>query len=77
MNDIPTTIKKVNTMNHYPRTPEEWEQLDRETEELDRKMKEEEEKYWARIEKKERAADVLSTLSLVVSIIVLLTTLAK
>lgn len=64
-------------MDHYPRTPEEWEQFDRETEELDRKMKEEEEKYWARIEKKERDADILSTLSLVFSIIVLLITLAK
>ena len=56
-----------------PLEPERWAKM----EELDRKMKEEEEKYWARIEKKERAADVLSTLSLVVSIIVLLTTLVK
>lgn len=64
-------------MNHYPRTPEEQEQLNKKMPELDRKMKEEEEKYWARIEKKERAADILSTLSLVFSIIVLLITLAK
>lgn len=64
-------------MNHYPRTPEEQEQLNKKMQELDRKMKEEEEKYWARIEKKERAADILSTLSLVFSIIVLLITLAK
>ena len=38
-------------MDHYPRTPEEGEQLDRETEELDRKMKEEEAERWARIER--------------------------
>lgn len=71
-------------MDYYPRTPEEWEQLDRETEELDREIEEferqterNEAERWARIEKKERAADILSTLSLVFSIIVLLITLAK
>ncbi len=71
-------------MDHYPRTPEEWEQLDRETEELDReteeldrKMKEEEAERWARIERSERNADIMSYLSLAFSIIALLITLAK
>ena len=63
-------------MDHYPRTPEEWEQLDRETEELDRKMKEEEER-WARIERSEKNADIMSYLSLLFSIIALLIILAK
>lgn len=49
-------------MDHYPRTPEEWEQLDHETEELDLKMKEEEAERWARIEKSERNADIISYL---------------
>ena len=57
--------------------PEEWEQLDRETEELDRKMKEEEAERWARIERSERNADIMSYLSLAFSIIALLITLAK
>lgn len=60
-------------MDHYPRTPEEWEQLDRETEELDRKMKEEEEKYWARIDMKYRIALVLSLAGLAINIFTLLT----
>ena len=64
-------------MDHYPRTPEEGEQLDRETEELDRKMKEEEAERWARIERAERNADIMSYLSLAFSIIALLITLAK
>ncbi len=64
-------------MDHYPRTPEEWEQLDRETEDLDRKMKEEEAERWARIERSERNADIMSYLSLAFSIIALLITLAK
>ena len=63
-------------MKRYPRTPEEREQLDCKVEETSCQMKEEE-KYWARIEKEGRAADILSTLSLVFSIIVLLITLAK
>nr|DAK66677.1 MAG TPA: hypothetical protein [Caudoviricetes sp.] len=64
-------------MNHYPCTPEEWEQLNRETEELDRKMKEEEAERWARIERAERNADIMSYLSLAFSIIALLIILAK
>ena len=64
-------------MDHYPRTPEEGEQLDRETEELDRKMKEEEAERWARIERSERNADIMSYLSLAFSTIALLITLAK
>lgn len=64
-------------MNHYPRTPKEWEQLDRETEEPDLKMKEEEAEHWARIERSERNADIMSYLSLSFSIIALLITLAK
>ena len=64
-------------MDHYPRTPEEWEQLDRETEEPDLKMKEEEAERWARIERSERNAGIMSYLSLSFSIIALLITLAK
>lgn len=64
-------------MNHYPCTPEEWEQLNREAEELDRKMKEEEAERWARIERAERNADIMSYLSLAFSIIALLIILAK
>lgn len=64
-------------MNHCPCTPEEWEQLNREAEELDRKMKEEEAERWARIERAERNADIMSYLSLAFSIIALLIILAK
>lgn len=56
-----------------PSAAERWAKF----EELDRKMKEEEEKYWARIEKAERNADIMSYLSLAFSIIALLITLAK
>ena len=64
-------------MDHYPRTPEEWEQLDREAEDLDRKIEEEEAERWTRIERSERNADIMSYLSLTFSIIALLITLAK
>lgn len=64
-------------MDHYPRTPEEWEQLDREAEDLDRKIEEEEAERWTRIERSERNADIMSYLSLAFSIIALLITLAK
>lgn len=57
-------------MNHYPQTPEEWEQFDREKEA-------EEAERWARIEKAERNADIMSYLSLAFSIIALLIILAK
>lgn len=56
---------------------ERWTEIDREIEEFERQMERDEAERWARIEKKERAADILSTLSLVFSIIVLLITLAK
>ncbi len=54
-----------------------WAEIDREIEEFERQAERNEAERWARIEKKERAADILSTLSLVFSIIVLLITLAK
>lgn len=60
-----------------PREPERWAEIDREIEEFERQTESDEAERWARIEKKERAADILSTLSLVFSIIVLLITLAK
>ena len=63
-------------MKRYPCTPEEREQLDCKVEETSCQM-EEEEKYWARIEKEGRAAEVLANISLVFSIIALVVTLAK
>lgn len=68
------------TDNKKPSEPVEeegWAEIDREIEELERQTERNEAEHWARIEKKERAADILSTLSLVFSIIVLLITLAK
>lgn len=44
-------------MNHYPRTPEEQEQLDKKMQELDQKMKAEEEAYWKRIRQSEKRTD--------------------
>lgn len=44
-------------MNHYPRTPEEWEQLDKKMLELDQKMEAEEEAYWERIRQIEKRTD--------------------
>lgn len=60
-----------------PVEEERWSEIDREIEEFERQTERNEAEHWARIEKKERAADILSTLSLVFSIIVLLITLAK
>lgn len=60
-----------------PVEEERWAEIDREIEEFERQTERNEAERWARIEKKERAADILSTLSLVFSIIVLLITLAK
>lgn len=60
-----------------PVEEERWAEIDREIEELERQTERNEAERWARIEEKERAADILSTLSLVFSIIVLLITLAK
>lgn len=70
------------TDNKKPSEPveeERWAEIDREIEEFERQAErtEAEAERWARIEKKERAADILSTLSLVFSIIVLLIALAK
>nr|DAL35188.1 MAG TPA_asm: hypothetical protein [Caudoviricetes sp.] len=68
------------TDNKKPSEPVEEErraELESEIEELERQTERNEAERWARIEKKERAADILSTLSLVFSIIVLLITLAK
>lgn len=68
------------TDNKKPSEPAEegrWAEIDREIEEFERQAERNEAERWARIEKKERAADILSTLSLVFSIIVLLITLAK
>lgn len=62
--------------NKKPSEPVE-EECRAKFEKFDRKMKEEEEKYWARIEKAERNADIMSYLSLAFSIIALLITLAK
>ena len=59
-------------MNHYPCTPEGWEQLNRETEELDRKMKEEDEAYWERIRQSEKRTDSLLRQSMAFSIASLL-----
>ena len=44
-------------MNHYSRTPEEQEQLDKKMQELDQKMKAEEEAYWKRIRQSEKRTD--------------------
>lgn len=63
-------------MNNYPCAPEEQEEPDCKVKEPSCQTKEEE-KHWARIEKEERAAEVLANISLVFSIIALLVTLAK
>lgn len=65
MNDIPTTIKKVKKMNHYPRTPEEQEQLDK-------KMLEETERYYARLDLKYGIAFCSVHLALLINVINLL-----
>lgn len=44
-------------MDHFPRTPEEREQLRRGVEKLDQKMKAEEEAYWERIRQSEKRTD--------------------
>ena len=72
MNDIPTTIKKVKKMNHYPRTPEEQEQLDKKMQELDQKILEETERYYARLDLKYGIAFALSIIALLINVINLL-----
>ena len=69
MNDIPTTIKKVKKMNHYPRTPEEQEQLDKKMQELDQKMLEENERYYARLDLKYGIAFALSIIALLINLL--------
>lgn len=68
------------TDNKKPSAPMEEErraELESEIEEFERQTERNEAERWARIEKKERAADILSTLSLAFSIIALLIILAK
>lgn len=56
-------------MEHYPRTPEEQEQLDRKMQELDQKMLEETERYDARLDLKYGIAFALSIIALVINVI--------
>ena len=49
-------------MNHYPRTPEEQEQLDKKMQELDQKMLEETERYYARLDLKYGIASLCPSL---------------
>ena len=65
INDIPTTIKKVKKINHYPLTPEEQEQLDK-------KMLEETERYYARLDLKYGIGIALSIIALLINVINLL-----
>ena len=62
-------MKKI---NHYSRTPEEQEQLDRAVKELDRKMLEETERYYARLDLKYGIAFALSIIALLINVINLL-----
>lgn len=57
--------KEVKKMNHYPRTPEEQEQLDK-------KMLEETERYYARLDLKYGIAFALSIIALLINVINLL-----
>lgn len=59
-------------MNHYPRTPEEQEQLDKKMQELDQKMLEETERYYARFDLKYGIAFALSIIALLINVINLL-----
>lgn len=59
-------------MNHYPRTPEEREQLDKKMQELDQKMLEETERYYARLVLKYDIAFALSIIALLINAINLL-----
>ena len=55
-------------MNHYPRTPEEQEQLDKKMQELDQKMLEETERYYARLDLKYGIAFALSIIALLINL---------
>lgn len=68
------------TDNKKPIAPMEEErraELESEIEEFERQTERNEAERWARIEKSERNADIMSYLSLALSIIALLITLAK
>lgn len=56
-------------MNHYPRTPEEQERLDKKMQELDQKMLEETERYYARIDLKYGIAFALSIIALLINLL--------
>ena len=56
-------------MNHYPRTPEEQEQLDKKMQELDHKMLEETERYYARLDLKYGIAFALSIIALLINLL--------
>lgn len=59
-------------MNHYPRTPEEQEQLNKKMQELDQKMLEETEQYYAHLDLKYGIAFALSIIALLINVINLL-----
>jgi hypothetical protein len=59
-------------MNHYPRTPEEQERLNKKMQELDQKMLEETERYYARLDLKYGIAFALSIIALLINVINLL-----
>lgn len=65
MTDITLSNKEVKKINHYPRTPEEQEQLDK-------KMLEETERYYARLDLKYGIAFALSIIALLINVINLL-----
>ena len=56
-------------MNHYPRTPEEQEQLDKKMQELDQKMLEETKRYYARLDLKYGIAFALSIIALLINLL--------
>ena len=60
-----STRREVKKMDHYPRTPEEQEQLDK-------KMLEETKRYYARLDPKYSIAFALSIIALLINVINLL-----
>ena len=64
-----STRREVERMNHYPRTPEEQEQLDKKMQELDQKMLEETERYYARLDLKYGIAFALSIIALLINLL--------
>nr|DAV98325.1 MAG TPA: hypothetical protein [Caudoviricetes sp.] len=67
-----STRREVKKMNHYPRTPEEQERLNKKMQELDQKMLEETERYYARLDLKYGIAFALSIIALLINVINLL-----